>query len=233
MSLIILFLAIPRTRLNYENILNFKLWPTHTVRETDIKSLFVHHLYKASLQESIIRHEDFRSSFVRNAQRTPTSYIWKEKYNPAATTPIYVCMSRLGYPPWILKWGGVESSGQRLISSIDKTKIIAFFSFQQKTKKIKNVRLNKKDFFLDFLNFFNFFGFFFFFFKLIFWVFYWFFLGFFQTFCTFLDFEIFGYFRFLFIFIFLFLFFKLLRVLLRVTKVTTGNQKWPKRAKTA
>ena len=30
-------------------------------------------------------------------------------------------------PPWILKWAGLESSGQRLISSIGKTKRIAFF----------------------------------------------------------------------------------------------------------
>ena len=32
-----------------------------------------------------------------------------------------------GTPPWILKRGGPESSGQQLISSIGKTKIIALF----------------------------------------------------------------------------------------------------------
>ena len=50
---------------------------------------------------SNIRHNDFRAPSVRrNAQGTP--------------------------PPWILKRGGLESCGQRLISSIGKTKIIAF-----------------------------------------------------------------------------------------------------------
>ena len=35
-------------------------------------------------------------------------------------------------PPWILKRGGVESSGRRLISSIGKSKRIAFFFFKEK-----------------------------------------------------------------------------------------------------
>ena len=35
--------------------------------------------------------------YVCHAQATP-SYIRKEKYNPATTTPMYVCMSRSGYP---------------------------------------------------------------------------------------------------------------------------------------
>ena len=30
-------------------------------------------------------------------------------------------------PPWILKWGGLESSDRRIISLIGKTKKIAFF----------------------------------------------------------------------------------------------------------
>ena len=58
------------------------------------------------------------------------SYIRKEKYRPA-TTPA-APMSRSGYPPWILKRGGVESSGRRLISSIGKTKRIAFFFCKKK-----------------------------------------------------------------------------------------------------
>ena len=37
-------------------------------------------------------------------------------------------------PPWILKRARLESSGQRLISSIGKTKRIAFFFFLRKKK---------------------------------------------------------------------------------------------------
>ena len=38
------------------------------------------------------------------------SYIRKDKYRPATTpTPP---VSRSGYPPWILKWAGPESSGR-------------------------------------------------------------------------------------------------------------------------
>ena len=37
---------------------------------------------------------------------------------------VYVCMSCSGYPPWILKRGGLESSGRILISSNGKTKKI-------------------------------------------------------------------------------------------------------------
>ena len=58
-----------------------------------------------------------------------TSYIRKEKYRPAttstSTTP--TTPSHSGYPPWILKQGGLDSFGQRLISSIGKTKRMAFF----------------------------------------------------------------------------------------------------------
>ena len=39
------------------------------------------------------------------------------------------------YPPWILKRAGLESSGRRLISSIGKTKRIAFFFCQKKITK--------------------------------------------------------------------------------------------------
>ena len=49
------------------------------------------------------------------------SYIRKEKYRPATTTPATAtttatAVSRSGYPPWILKRAGLESSGQRLLS---------------------------------------------------------------------------------------------------------------------
>ena len=48
--------------------------------------------------------------------------------------------SRSGYPPWILKRGGLVSSGQRLISSIGKTKGIAFiYFFSAKKNFFKNV----------------------------------------------------------------------------------------------
>ena len=60
---------------------------------------------------------DFRSE-VRSTSRSSIisgvkclSYIRKEKYRPA--TPMYVTL-RVP-PPWILKQGGLESSGQRLI----------------------------------------------------------------------------------------------------------------------
>ena len=46
------------------------------------------------------------------------SYIRKEKYRPATA------LTYSGYPTSILKQGGLESFGQRLISSIGKTKII-------------------------------------------------------------------------------------------------------------
>ena len=65
------------------------------------------------------------------------SYIRKEKYRPATTTPTpATAVSHSGDPPWILKQAGLESSGQRLISSIGKTKRIAFLFFRKK-KKIK------------------------------------------------------------------------------------------------
>ena len=46
------------------------------------------------------------------------SYIRKEKYCPATTTPAAAAtpVSRSGYPPWVLKWGRLESSGRELIS---------------------------------------------------------------------------------------------------------------------
>jgi hypothetical protein len=61
--------------------------------------------------------------------------IRKGKYRPDTipAAAVCACMSRLGYPPWILKWGELESSGQRLISSIGKTKGKRHF-FQQEKK---------------------------------------------------------------------------------------------------
>ena len=48
--------------------------------------------------------------------------ITKAWSNPKIDTRISVCVSRSGDPPWILKRGGLERSGRRLISSISKTK---------------------------------------------------------------------------------------------------------------
>ena len=52
------------------------------------------------------------------------SNIRKGKYIPV-TTPADAALSRSGILR-VLKQGGVDSSGQRLISSFGKTKIIAF-----------------------------------------------------------------------------------------------------------
>ena len=50
--------------------------------------------------------------------------IWKHPILERKSTALLLllCMSRSGYPSWILKRGEVESSGQRLIFSIGKTK---------------------------------------------------------------------------------------------------------------
>ena len=172
----------------------------------------------------------------------PTSYIRKEKYNPA-TTPMYVCMyvcHAQATLPWILKRGGLESSGRRLISSIGNTKRVAFFFWQKKYFQNFQIFWKKSDFLrffqiFEFLTIFGFFGFFngFLDFFEIFWI----FLGFFFDFrlCFFL-----GFFLLFWIFLFNFLDFfldnfgflgflsKLLRLLLKVTNVTTGHQKLPK-----
>ena len=56
-------------------------------------------------------------------------------FYPILDTRIYVCLSvcvsRSGYPSWILKRDGLESSVQRLISSIGKTKKIKQKSWQR------------------------------------------------------------------------------------------------------
>ena len=43
---------------------------------------------------------------------------------------------RSDHPTWILKRGGLASSGQRLIFSIGRNKLIKFFSRKKKKKKI-------------------------------------------------------------------------------------------------
>ena len=82
-----------------------------------------------------------------------TTYIRKEKYRPATTpaaaaTPMYVTLTG---PPWILKWAGLESSGQRLISSIGKTKRI-YKNWQKKYFKI--LRFFEDIFFVRFFHIF-------------------------------------------------------------------------------
>ena len=116
------------------------------------------------------------------------SFIRKGKYHLA--TP---ALWRSGYPPWNLKQGGLKSSCWRLISSIGKTKIIAFF-LQEKKKKLFKIfwyfekkmicwnflicfmilRFFLTIFFLNFLDFWYFFMYFldsFWFFKVFFWYF--------------------------------------------------------------
>ena len=55
--------------------------------------------------------------------------------------------SGLGYPPLNLKWAGLESSGQRLISLIGKTKRITFFFGKKKRFKILEHKDKKKKLF--------------------------------------------------------------------------------------
>ena len=68
----------------------------------------------------------------------------------------FVHVSRSRYPPWILKRGGLESSGKRLITLNSNTKIRAFFSQQLKIFSFqifgKTVILH--DFFSDFFHIF-------------------------------------------------------------------------------
>ena len=59
---------------------------------------------------------------------------------------------RSGYPPWILKRGGLESSGRRLISPIGKKKENSIFFLRKKNIKKKSFFFVKSHFF-DFLVF--------------------------------------------------------------------------------
>ena len=68
---------------------------------------------------------------------------------------LFVHPPRSRYPPWILKRGGLEKSGGRLISSNGKIKRIALlFCFFLDKKNLKIYIFNKSDFFLDFWRFF-------------------------------------------------------------------------------
>ena len=74
---------------------------------------------------------------------------------------LLLSMSRSGFPPRILKRGGPESSGQRLISSFGKTKGNSIFFFRQKKIYLKFPDFSKKvifKIFWDFLRFFIFFN---------------------------------------------------------------------------
>ena len=77
--------------------------------------------------------------FIAFTPISQPSYIRKGKCRPATPT---AAPSRLGDPPWILKWARLESYGRRLISLIEKTIRIAFFF--GKTNIFKILRLNKK-----------------------------------------------------------------------------------------
>ena len=62
---------------------------------------------------------DFSFSFE---DLTETSHIRHNDLSPAPSVHSFITLT-----PWILKWGGLESYGQILISINVKTKMIAFF----------------------------------------------------------------------------------------------------------
>ena len=105
-----------------------------------------------------------------------------------------ISCSGSGYPPWILKRDGLESSGQRLISSIAKTNKIKFFLGKKNIFKFSDF-LKKMIFFSsDFRIFDNFFWvclWIFFLRFFVFSVFFLYFFLFFWIFWIFLDFSIF------------------------------------------
>ena len=131
------------------------------------------------------------SDLIIWTSRSLNPKIRKGKYCPTTTTTA-TAVSRSGDPPWILKRAGLESSGQRLISSIGKTKGIAFPFFWQKERR------KKKWYFEIFWDFFRFSDFLTIFDNFwIFWVFFmdfWIFLGFFEflNFFCFFFFYFFG-----------------------------------------
>ena len=112
-----------------------------------------------------------------NESKHEVSKIWVVRQISKIRQEVFVLrpsvrVSRSGAPPWILKQGGLESSGRRLISSIGKPKGIAFF-YPEKKKWFSEFFFRFSDFltifdnfwiflffFIDFLDFSNFFGFF-------------------------------------------------------------------------
>ena len=80
--------------------------------------------------------------------------------------PSFVHPSRMFYPPWILKLGGLENSGQRLIYLNSQTKIFVITSLAKFLSFKKKIMI---EYFLGLL------GLFFYFFNfVIFWFLYWF-----------------------------------------------------------
>ena len=144
-------------------------------------------------------------------QRPVESYLRKGKCRPAtAPSPP---PSPSGYPPptWPLKEGGRASSCQRLISSFDKTKKIAFFGGQKNIFKMFRFLKKKSDSFEFFKIFSDFWTFKFFFYIFVFlFVFLMYFVCLFYCFffisLIFWIFEIFGNFRFFGIFLVRFFF---------------------------
>ena len=115
--------------------------------------------------------DTFVSQTLSTSDRSIFSHDRYGHSNPISDARILVFLapSHSYYPPWNLKLGGLESSGPRLISSIGKTKRIAFFL--AKKKYFQNFQIFwKKRIFLDFLRFFEIFDFFWYF--PIFWVFF-------------------------------------------------------------
>ena len=75
---------------------------------------------------------------------------WISRMHPLFDTRISVrpgfrLRNAQGPPPWIVKRGGLESSGRGLISSIGKTKRIEFFG-KKKKKLLKDFLFKKNDF---------------------------------------------------------------------------------------
>ena len=92
------------------------------------KSMYIHR----GLSIYLTVQDTFVSKTLSTSDRAISSHDSCRHSNPISDARIFVLLapSHLCYPPWILKLGGLESSGQRLISWNGKTKRIAlFFSF--------------------------------------------------------------------------------------------------------
>ena len=70
---------------------------------------------------------------LHESLKPPEVCVMKSKIRQENFRPFdFVLRNAHGIPRWILKWGGLESSGRRLTSSFGKTKRIAFFFFGEK-----------------------------------------------------------------------------------------------------
>ena len=94
--------------------------------------------------------------------KTSNLIIWNPKLDMKISVcpfvRLFVHVPRLCYPHWILKRGGLESSGWRLISSIGKTNRIAFCFVVLATKVIFDIFFGFFEIFLKKIDFFCFFN---------------------------------------------------------------------------